>query len=267
MQHDSLLSSNAKFLKVNDYYKFSSTLFAPFQVREKLITLYTFEVEISQIYFKTKDQMIREIRYKWWEEAIDLAIKNGPIKAPLIKHLMEQEINLSNLIEIVDFHKKISVAGYCKNFNDIDRLFNEQTNCFEIAAHILSGNSSSQKAKIIYKACFLISLIINFPSVINDSYLKPITLQQINQHSYQVDKYKKEENIAKLKTILKEVLSYIENDINQSLQNKNQDLPLPILKNLVWAQQYIKLIKSNNYNPIEPSTLNKPWYLIKLLFS
>ena len=264
MQYDSLLSAAGKQVKDNDYYKFSSSLFSPPEAREKLFAIYSFDIEISQIYFKVNDPMIRAVRFKWWEESLEQAFHQDYTRSPLLEPLVMSGAKLVDLKDIINFYSEVSEISYPKDFKAIDQFFAKHINCYDIAAQILSPKLKSKDAHQIFKICFLTDLLAHLPSILHSDYIKPITLEFIDKYDYKTDIMKNEVNLKHLKAIINEIVDYIEAELNNLSKKTHPHNLAAIFLNLVWVKQFLKLTKKYNFHPLNPPKVNKFYYLVKL---
>lgn len=64
--------------------------FAPAPVRQKLITLYAFNIEVARIAEKITEPRLGEIRLQWWREAVDDVFRGGPVADhPIVRALAD----------------------------------------------------------------------------------------------------------------------------------------------------------------------------------
>lgn len=63
----------ADLVRSGDRDRYWSALFAPPQLREDLLALYAFNLEIARIPYLVSEPMVGQIRLQWWRDAIDLS--------------------------------------------------------------------------------------------------------------------------------------------------------------------------------------------------
>lgn len=86
---DAGLSYAAHEVRRHDRDRFATALFAPPDLREQLMVLYAFNVEVARIRESVREPMAGMVRLQWWREA--LAGKrpgetaNHPVAAPLLE--------------------------------------------------------------------------------------------------------------------------------------------------------------------------------------
>ena len=66
----------AQILRSGDPDKFLATIIAPRHLRPILFTIFAFHYEISKIPYSTQEELLAEIKFKWWEEEL-INIKNN----------------------------------------------------------------------------------------------------------------------------------------------------------------------------------------------
>ena len=64
------ISRCAQILQNGDPDKFFATLIAPKKLRPILYTVFAFHYEISKIPYSTDEEILAEIKFKWWEQEL-----------------------------------------------------------------------------------------------------------------------------------------------------------------------------------------------------
>lgn len=83
------LSHAGREVRRFDRDRFATALFAPPDLREQLLSLYAFNVEVARIREAVREPMAGMIRLQWWREALAGVrpdeIANHPVAAPLLE--------------------------------------------------------------------------------------------------------------------------------------------------------------------------------------
>ena len=77
----------ANELKLNDYERYLSALFIPYQHREAVFTIYAFNSEVSRTREMVSEAMLGEIRLQWWRESLQKISQNEIIENPILNSL------------------------------------------------------------------------------------------------------------------------------------------------------------------------------------
>lgn len=71
--------------------------FAPKAIRQKLITLYAFNLEVARISEKVTEPRLGEIRLQWWREAVEEVFRGGPVADHPIVQALADLVRENNL--------------------------------------------------------------------------------------------------------------------------------------------------------------------------
>ncbi len=74
------LSYCAQMVRTHDPDRFLAALFIPAPAREALLSLLALNVELANIHYATREEMIGHIRHAWWQEAVDALYEGQPPK-------------------------------------------------------------------------------------------------------------------------------------------------------------------------------------------
>lgn len=115
-------------LKQADPDRYRAALFAEEVVREKLILLYAFHVELAKVPELVSEPMIGQIRYQWWRDAIAEiyetdSVRSHEITTPLRRLLQECDVPRFWVDQLIDgrerdidprpFNDLTEVQDYC----------------------------------------------------------------------------------------------------------------------------------------------------------
>ncbi|WP_438990525.1 squalene/phytoene synthase family protein [Lentibacter sp.] len=99
------ISACADIVHKGDPARFRAAMAAPLGLREKLLVLYAFNVEVARAPWVTKEAMIAEMRLQWWHDALGEIAAGGAVRrhevvTPLAELLTpDQALGLQSLVE------------------------------------------------------------------------------------------------------------------------------------------------------------------------
>lgn len=255
-----------KELKQNNYKQYITSLFAHPKTRDAIITILLFENEISQIAFKAPGDLARSIRYKWWENALDELSSGMPAKSPLLERINLLQIDPVKLKITIRLFEEIASRGLCETQGDIKQIFLQNTCPLELICK-LSGDSILQtELATIYRISFITQSLLDYFSLIDSSYLKPFSLELIEQFSYNPDLIRDKANNDKLKSLVKMLCINLLNELNEidlGLRNKSK-----LLKAYIYSVRHcLDLLKKQNYDLRIKQRYNKFIFLLRIFAS
>jgi len=99
------IAACASIVHKGDPARFRAAMAAPLGLREKLLVLYAFNVEVARAPWVTAEAMIAEMRLQWWHDALGEIAAGGAVRrhevvTPLSEYLTpEQALALQSLVE------------------------------------------------------------------------------------------------------------------------------------------------------------------------
>lgn len=102
------LPYTADLVRQYDRDRFLTALFAPKQVREDLLTLYAFNVEIARIRETVTEPMIGQMRLQWWRDQFTEIVdgkgpsKGHPVAEPLAAVVAKRRLSPSRFFKLLD---------------------------------------------------------------------------------------------------------------------------------------------------------------------
>lgn len=102
------LSYTADLVRQYDRDRFLTALFAPENVREDLLTLYAFNVEIARIRETVTEPMIGQMRLQWWRDQITEIVdgkgasKGHPVAEPLAALFESERLSPANFLKLLE---------------------------------------------------------------------------------------------------------------------------------------------------------------------
>jgi len=100
----------ANDVKRYDYDRWLCTLFAPPEVRNNLITVLAFNIDLARIRETVSESLIGDIRLQWWRDALQDLSKGISKPHPVVQSLQRLNddipLNLELMLEMVDMRAK-----------------------------------------------------------------------------------------------------------------------------------------------------------------
>lgn len=97
-----MLSPLGDALRRHDPDRFLTTLFAPAEARETLITLFAFNHELARAREVTSQSLLALIRLQWWREVVEGEAKPGEISTPLFDLIAAGAVTRETLLGMID---------------------------------------------------------------------------------------------------------------------------------------------------------------------
>ncbi|MCB8873953.1 squalene/phytoene synthase family protein [Acidisoma silvae] len=97
-----MLSPLGSALRRHDPDRFLTTLFAPAERREALITLFAFNHELARAREVTSQSLLALIRLQWWREVVEGDAKPGEISTPLFDLVAAGTVQRDTLLGMID---------------------------------------------------------------------------------------------------------------------------------------------------------------------
>lgn len=101
------LSYTSDLVRQYDRARFLTGLFAPEKVRERLLTLYAFNVEIARIHETVSEPMIGQMRLQWWRDQLTEIFdgkgpsKGHPVAEPLAEIIERRSLSSEGFFKIL----------------------------------------------------------------------------------------------------------------------------------------------------------------------
>ncbi|MEE2774086.1 MAG: squalene/phytoene synthase family protein [Pseudomonadota bacterium] len=124
------ISRCAQILQNGDPDKFFATLIAPKKLRPILYTVFAFHYEISKIPYSTDEEILAEIKFKWWEQELTHISKRkftknrNEILDPLSDLIIKNDIPVDLFLEAINA-RRFDIGS------QIHRSFYDQVNYIE----------------------------------------------------------------------------------------------------------------------------------------
>jgi phytoene synthase len=137
----------AALVREADRDRYLAALFAPANVRDALLALYAFNIEITRVRDVAREPMPGEIRLQWWREVLsgdrDGEAAAYPVAAALMASLRQHAIAPDRLSAIVDAHTFDLYDEPMPTLDDLDNYaVMTQSALLDIAADMLGGGGS-----------------------------------------------------------------------------------------------------------------------------
>jgi phytoene synthase len=96
-------------VRVHDFARYASTLFAPASQRRALLAIYAFNVEISRVREQVSQPLPGEIRLQWWTDMLAGAghggVEGNPVAAELLLVIRNCHLPVERLSRLIDEHQ------------------------------------------------------------------------------------------------------------------------------------------------------------------
>ncbi len=261
----------AKRIKRYDYDRYLTTLFASADIRQALITLYAFNLEIAKTAEVVSEPMMGQIRLQWWREAIEEIYQGDkirqhevvlPLQKVIDQYKLPKEIFLT-LIEAreVDFEEKpfASTADFLTYTEKTGGLLLE-------AASSLFGppnKAGRQIAQLTGQAWAIAGLIRALPFMAHQNHLV-VPEDLLGKYEIKKHTFLQKEPGENLKKLVQELHSFGRKKLDTALK-KSESVPKPIIASQIIANHYLNQIQHCGYNPYHRH-FNHPISLMRLLW-
>jgi phytoene synthase len=137
----------AALVREADRDRYLAALFAPAAVRDALLALCAFNIEITRVRDVAREPMPGEIRLQWWREVLsgerDGEAASHPVAAALMASLKQHAIAPDRVGSIVDAHTFDLYDEPMPTLDDLDNYaVMTQSALLDIAADMLGGGGS-----------------------------------------------------------------------------------------------------------------------------
>jgi len=137
-------------VKTYDPDRYLIALTAPQEVRDSLLALYAFNIEIAKIPETVSEEILGHIKLQWWRESIDEIYDGIPRKHAILVALKEVQNNFSIeqsfLQEIISSREFDLEEREPKNFEELFTYARRTSgNLFKVSAAILGVNQNTSE--------------------------------------------------------------------------------------------------------------------------
>jgi 15-cis-phytoene synthase len=99
----------AELVRVHDFSRYASTLFAPAATRPALLALYAFNVEISRVREQVSQPLPGEVRLQWWTDMLRGSghggVEGNPVAAELLLAIRNWRLPVERLSRLIEEHQ------------------------------------------------------------------------------------------------------------------------------------------------------------------
>jgi phytoene synthase len=99
----------AELVRVHDFTRYASTLFAPAAARPALLALYAFNVEISRVREQVSQPLPGEMRLQWWTDMLGGSghggVEGNPVAAELLLAIRNWRLPVERLSRLIEEHQ------------------------------------------------------------------------------------------------------------------------------------------------------------------
>lgn len=267
MPTDKSLSYTADLVKRYDRDRFLTALFAPVGVRERLLTLYAFNVEIARIRETITEPMIGQMRLQWWRDVFtsisagDGPPKGHPVAEPLAALIETQSLPLEPFLAVLDAREqdlsedppaKLSdLVAYCRGSSAGIATLGLQTLG-------VSDDQSLQTADNVATGWVLtgISRAARFLALAGRVMLP---LESMQKQGLVLQDLQNPESAGASSSVISEVCDAARNHLAAARQNKNAvDLKgLPVFLLATLADSYLSGLERAEYNIYDTNVIRQ----------
>ena len=148
----------AQLLRSGDPDKFLATIIAPRHLRPILFTIFAFHYEISKIPYSTKEELLAEIKFKWWEEEL-INIKNNnhnrtrnEILNPLSDLIISKKIPIDLFLASIKARRfDLGNQPHLNVRDQLDYIENIFSSLLEVALRSCANNLSAESVLCVRK--------------------------------------------------------------------------------------------------------------------
>lgn len=138
-------------LAVHEPDRYVATFFAPGPVRQHLIALYAFDLEIARLAYTIREPMVGQIRLAWWREQVDAIYAGRPVFAPVVVALAPAVMTHKLPRELFDAYIDARAQDLHEQPFDDEKAIRDYACCvhgalFKLAARILGAEHRADGA-------------------------------------------------------------------------------------------------------------------------
>lgn len=157
------LSTIAQDLRLKDNEKFLACMFAPEDLRDKIMAIFLFHNEIYDIPQIVSEPMVGKIKLQWWRDVISEIKDKKPARPhPILQALKNEAAFIDNAEKILDVYEDIIDGKQAKTLKEIEGFLDQGLgNTFIICSKIL-GEEYNRSLMLSYGYMFMANrLLIN----------------------------------------------------------------------------------------------------------
>ncbi|MEH6631945.1 MAG: phytoene/squalene synthase family protein [Halopseudomonas aestusnigri] len=272
---NSALSPCGLDVKSNDYDRYLTCLFAPEECRNALFALYAFNQEIAKTAEVVSEPLTGMIRLQWWRESIQGIYDRTPRKHVIVEALseaihqfsLEQKL-FDKIIDSREFDLDEEVPATLSALEDY--VESTSSSLLTAAVEITASNQTDnipEAVKHMGLAWGILGLIRAIPFHAEKKRLY-IPQELSRQHNLDLKELFELQSSTALCDITKILAERLRTHLDKA-RSVRLDIPKnatsPLLVG-VLADQYLKQLEENNYDPFSPSlrkvTSSASWRLM-----
>lgn len=117
------LEACARIVERGDPERFASLMAAPLSVREKLVPLYAFNVEVARAPWVTQEAMIAQMRLQWWADVLGEIAAGGPVRRHEVATALAATLSPDTAEKLGALVEARRWDCYAEKFDDDDALW------------------------------------------------------------------------------------------------------------------------------------------------
>ncbi|WP_085902741.1 phytoene/squalene synthase family protein [Kiloniella majae] len=281
MSNDTGLSYCGEDIKKNDYDRYLTCLFAKDFARENLFALYAFNQEIAKTAEVVSEPLTGMIRLQWWREAIEGIYEGNPRKhlvvEALAKAVKDHGLKREKLDEFINTREFDLEDTVPLSLESLENYVEKTSSALlSLATDITLKKSDLDKGvnEALEQACQSMGLAWGLLGIIRATPFyaakKRIFLPQdlIGQYELNTSTLFELKSLPELRAITKILTEQIKIHLSKA-RRLSGEIPKPAKSPLllgVLADQYIKRLEGNNYDPFDAALhhpkASAPWKLM-----
>ncbi len=272
---NSALSPYGLDVKSNDYDRYLTCLFAPEECRNALFALYAFNQEIAKTAEVVSEPLTGMIRLQWWRESIQGIYDRTPRKHLVVEALseaihqfsLEQQL-FEKIIDSREFDLDEEVPATLNALEDY--VESTSSSLLTAAVEITASNQTDNTHEAVKHMGLSWGILGLIRAIPFHAEKKRIYIPQelSNQHNLDLKELFELQSSTALCDITKILAERLRGHLVKA-RSVRRDIPKNAMSPLlvgILADQYLKRLEENNYDPFNPSlrkvTSSASWRLM-----
>ncbi|WP_421783568.1 phytoene/squalene synthase family protein [Kiloniella litopenaei] len=266
MSNETGLSYCGEDIKKNDYDRYLTCLFAKDTVRENLFALYAFNQEIAKTAEVVSEPLTGMIRLQWWREAIEGIYEGKPRKhlvvEALAKAVTEHELKRNKLDEFINAREFDLEEAVPQNLPALEKYVRKTSSeLLGLASDMVINKTSLNKKTTasLDQVCRSMGIAWGLLGIIRATpfyaakkriYLPQDLISQCELNTSTLFELKSSPELCEVTKVL---TMAVKNHLIQA-RVLSKEVPKQVKSLLllgVLADQYIKRLEANGYNPFD----------------
>lgn len=260
------LSYIADLVRQYDRDRFLTALFAPKELREDLLTLYAFNVEIARIPETVSEPMIGQMRVQWWRDQLTEIndgkgpAKGHPVAEPLAKLIEAGTLPSELFFALLDSRAQDLAETSPPSMTDVEKYCQGTSGTLaQLGTAVLgaSDEASRTAADSVGTAWALTGLARSVHHRAMSGHLSMLPVEQMQACGLDEQDLQVPDKAAKASDIIKAICAAAETRLNDARDHRKDvdRRALPVLMQATLATAYLKTLKRAAYRVHSPTVL------------